>query len=97
MDCYSGLGFDDALRMFLAGFKLPGEAQKIDRFMEAFSAEYFRANPGVFNEQDTTYTLAFSVSNNRSRHARRWSLSTVDLPIICGFQRIVEKSIRRAL
>ena len=61
MDCYSGLGFDDALRMFLAGFKLPGEAQKIDRFMEAFSAEYFRANPGVFNEQDTAYTLAFSV------------------------------------
>ena len=61
MDCCSGLGFDDALRMFLAGFKLPGEAQKIDRFMEAFSAEYFRANPGVFNEQDTAYTLAFSV------------------------------------
>lgn len=61
MDNYSGLGFDDALRMFLAGFKLPGEAQKIDRFMEAFSAEYFRANPGVFNEQDTAYTLAFSV------------------------------------
>lgn len=61
MDNYSGLGFDDALRMFLAGFKLPGEAQKIDRFMEAFSAEYFRANPDVFNEQDTAYTLAFSV------------------------------------
>jgi hypothetical protein len=61
LDNYSGLGFDDALRMFLAGFKLPGEAQKIDRFMEAFSAEYFRANPGVFNEQDTAYTLAFSV------------------------------------
>ena len=48
MDNYSGLGFDDALRMFLAGFKLPGEAQKIDRFMEAFSAEYFRANPALF-------------------------------------------------
>jgi hypothetical protein len=61
MDNYNGLGFDDALRMFLAGFKLPGEAQKIDRFMEAFSAEYFRANPDVFNEQDTAYTLAFSV------------------------------------
>lgn len=61
LDNYNGLGFDDALRMFLAGFKLPGEAQKVDRFMEAFSAEYFRANPGVFVEQDTAYTLAFSV------------------------------------
>ena len=61
LDDYNGLGFDDALRMFLSRFKLPGEAQKIDRFMEAFSAEYHRANPGTFNEQDTAYTLAFSV------------------------------------
>ena len=50
-----------ALRAFLSPFRLPGEAQKIDRFMEAFSAEYHRANPGTFNEQDTAYTLAFSV------------------------------------
>ena len=29
---------DDALRSFLGGFKLPGEAQKIDRLIEAFAA-----------------------------------------------------------
>ena len=29
--------------------------------MEAFSAAYFEANPGVFSEADTAYTLAFSV------------------------------------
>ena len=33
------LGFDDALRMFLASFKLPGEAQKIDRFMEVTESD----------------------------------------------------------
>lgn len=31
-----GLGFDDALRKFLAAFRLPGEAQKIDRIMHAY-------------------------------------------------------------
>ena len=27
----------DALRVFLAGFRLPGEAQKIDRLVEKFA------------------------------------------------------------
>jgi len=34
-----GLGFDDALRKFLAAFRLPGEAQKIDRIMHAFASQ----------------------------------------------------------
>jgi brefeldin A-inhibited guanine nucleotide-exchange protein len=28
---FTGLRFDDAIRHYLAGFRLPGEAQKIDR------------------------------------------------------------------
>jgi len=35
--------FCDALRDFLAAFRLPGEAQKIDRLVEAFARELFRA------------------------------------------------------
>ena len=31
---FSGLKFDAAIREFLRGFRLPGEAQKIDRIME---------------------------------------------------------------
>lgn len=31
---FTGLVFDDAIRHYLAGFRLPGEAQKIDRIME---------------------------------------------------------------
>jgi hypothetical protein len=57
---FSGLGFDDALRLFLTKFHLPGEAQKVDRFMEAFSKEYMNTHPGEFSNVDTPYVLAFS-------------------------------------
>ena len=35
-------------RQFLWSFRLPGEAQKIDRMMEAFASRYCQCNPGVF-------------------------------------------------
>lgn len=34
-----------ALRHFLEGFRLPGEAQKIDRLMEKFASRYCECNP----------------------------------------------------
>jgi Sec7-like guanine-nucleotide exchange factor len=40
---------------------MPGEAQKIDRFMEAFAKEYTTVNPGTFQTEDTAYVLAFSL------------------------------------
>ena len=33
-----------ALRKFLEGFRLPGEAQKIDRLMEKFASHYCVCN-----------------------------------------------------
>ncbi|GAA6007006.1 hypothetical protein JCM10207_009168 [Rhodosporidiobolus poonsookiae] len=53
--------FVDALRMFLQSFRLPGEAQKIDRYMLKFAERYTAGNPGVFANADTAYILAFSV------------------------------------
>lgn len=35
-------------RQFLWSFRLPGEAQKIDRMMEAFASRYCQCNLGVF-------------------------------------------------
>lgn len=35
-------------RQFLWSFRLPGEAQKIDRMMECFARRYCELNPGVF-------------------------------------------------
>ena len=41
---FRGLEFVDALRMFLQAFRLPGEAQKIDRFMLKFADRYIAGN-----------------------------------------------------
>eukprot|EP00002_Diphylleia_rotans_P016528 TRINITY_DN3218_c0_g1_i3.p1 TRINITY_DN3218_c0_g1~~TRINITY_DN3218_c0_g1_i3.p1 ORF type:complete len:990 (+),score=197.12 TRINITY_DN3218_c0_g1_i3:89-3058(+) len=58
---FSGMPFDDAIRYFLSGFRLPGEAQKIDRMMEKFAERYCRNNPSIFKHADTAYVLAYSI------------------------------------
>ena len=58
---FSGMDFVQALRQFLQAFRLPGEAQKIDRMMEKFADRFCELNPSVFAKADTAYTLAFSV------------------------------------
>ena len=59
---FTHLRFTDALRMYLQSFRLPGEAQKIDRFMLKFAERYMGGNPGtLFANADTAYILAFSV------------------------------------
>lgn len=52
-----------ALRVYLGRFVLPGEAQKIDRILQAFAKAYFAANPRdpVCTSEDAIYTLAFSL------------------------------------
>jgi golgi-specific brefeldin A-resistance guanine nucleotide exchange factor 1 len=59
---FSGLPFAAALRKFLSKFLLPGEAQCIDRLMEAFSKEFFLQQCGYsfFKNADAVYVLAFS-------------------------------------
>ncbi|XP_022146951.1 brefeldin A-inhibited guanine nucleotide-exchange protein 5 isoform X2 [Momordica charantia] len=58
---FSGMKFDAAIRDFLKGFRLPGEAQKIDRIMEKFAERYCAGNPGLFKNADTAYVLAYAV------------------------------------
>ena len=41
---FKDLSFLDALRIFLQAFRLPGEAQKIDRFMLKFAERYIAGN-----------------------------------------------------
>ena len=52
---------DDALRRHLSTFRLPGEAQKIDRIAEKFAQRYCACNANVFASADTAYVLAYSV------------------------------------
>lgn len=60
---FGGMEIVAALRFFLEGFRLPGEAQKIDRLMEKFASRYCECNPNnpLFTSADTVYVLAFSV------------------------------------
>lgn len=58
---FSGMKFDKAIREFLRGFRLPGEAQKIDRIMEKFAERYCADNPVLFKNADTAYVLAYAV------------------------------------
>lgn len=53
--------FVDALRQFLQSFRLPGESQKIDRFMLKFANRYVVGNPNAFANADTAYVLSYSV------------------------------------
>ncbi|KAK8529718.1 hypothetical protein V6N12_060491 [Hibiscus sabdariffa] len=58
---FKSMDFGEAIRFFLQGFRLPGEAQKIDRIMEKFAERYCKCNPNSFTSADTAYVLAYSV------------------------------------
>ncbi|KAK2842934.1 hypothetical protein FQN49_005970, partial [Arthroderma sp. PD_2] len=63
VDCmdFTKRRFADALRHFLQSFRLPGESQKIDRFMLKFAQRYVTQNPNAFASADAAYVLAYSV------------------------------------
>ncbi|KAL3351045.1 hypothetical protein AABB24_023442 [Solanum stoloniferum] len=58
---FEGMDFGESIRYFLRGFRLPGEAQKIDRIMEKFAERFCKCNPNSFTSADTAYVLAYSV------------------------------------
>ncbi|CDH10490.1 probable protein transport protein SEC7 [Zygosaccharomyces bailii ISA1307] len=58
---FTGLSIVDALRNFLQKFRLPGEGQKIDRFMLKFAERFTDQNPGIFSKADTAYVLSYSI------------------------------------
>ena len=49
---FRGMTFDGAMRRFLSGFRLPGEAQKIDRLLEAFADQLYAAYHPEKNKED---------------------------------------------
>lgn len=57
---FAGMAFDQSIRFFLKGFRLPGEAQKIDRLMEKFAERYYLQNRDTFASADMAFILAFS-------------------------------------
>ena len=51
----------EAMRKLLFCIKLPGEAQKIDRFMESFAKKYYADNSTKWENSDPLYYLCFSI------------------------------------
>ena len=58
---FTGMEIDDGIRYFLKEFRLPGEAQKVDRMMEKFAQVYADQNPGIFDSPETAFVLSFSI------------------------------------
>jgi brefeldin A-resistance guanine nucleotide exchange factor 1 len=73
---FGKLSFDVAIRVTLESFRLPGEAQKIDRIMEAFSHAYFEncapEHKANFANEDAAFVLAFSlIMLNTNQHSNQ--------------------------
>jgi golgi-specific brefeldin A-resistance guanine nucleotide exchange factor 1 len=58
---FRGKRMDEALREMLATFRLPGEAQQIERVMEAFARRFFECGHEEIKSSDAAFILAFSV------------------------------------
>lgn len=56
---FAEMRFVDAIRAFLQSFRLPGEAQKIDRFMLKFADRYVKSNPDSFESAGTLLCFLF--------------------------------------
>ncbi|PVV02865.1 hypothetical protein BB560_002671 [Smittium megazygosporum] len=58
---FSNKRLDEAVRMLLGTFRLPGESQQIERIMEAFSNAYFATNPDDIATKDAAFILSFAI------------------------------------
>ncbi|KAG9459297.1 hypothetical protein H6P81_003805 [Aristolochia fimbriata] len=59
---FTGMILDTALRTYLETFRLPGEAQKIQRILEAFSEKFYDQQPSeMFASKDAVFILCYSL------------------------------------
>ncbi|KAM4031170.1 Golgi-specific brefeldin A-resistance guanine nucleotide exchange factor 1 isoform 8-T9 [Anomaloglossus baeobatrachus] len=58
---FQGLRIDEALRLYLEAFRLPGEAPVIHRLLEAFTEHWRKSNGTPFAHSDACFALAYAV------------------------------------
>ncbi|XP_028804972.1 ARF guanine-nucleotide exchange factor GNL2-like [Neltuma alba] len=59
---FTGMALDTALRFYLETFRLPGESQKIQRVLEAFSERFYdQQSADIFASKDTVLILSYSL------------------------------------
>mmetsp|Transcript_7302 Transcript_7302/g.12330 ORF Transcript_7302/g.12330 Transcript_7302/m.12330 type:complete len:148 (+) Transcript_7302:2409-2852(+) len=54
------LGFVDAMKLMLSGFRLPGEGQQVDRIMQKFGEKLSEDRPAEFGNAEGVYILAYA-------------------------------------
>jgi len=70
------MDLEPALRLYLTGcgFRLPGEAQKVDRFVEVFVKAFWQDNSGSvhcpFSHPDTVHVVAYAIIVLNTDHHR---------------------------
>ncbi|KAF6155559.1 hypothetical protein GIB67_004553 [Kingdonia uniflora] len=55
------MNLDTALRLFLETFPLPGESQKIQKVLEAFSERYYEESQHILANKDAALLLSYSI------------------------------------
>uniref|UniRef100_A0A3P8NVS5 Golgi-specific brefeldin A-resistance guanine nucleotide exchange factor 1 n=1 Tax=Astatotilapia calliptera TaxID=8154 RepID=A0A3P8NVS5_ASTCA len=58
---FQGLRIDEALRLYLEAFRLPGEAPVIQRLLETFTDNWHKVNGFPFMSNDAGFALAYAV------------------------------------
>ncbi|CAO3672875.1 unnamed protein product [Rhizopus microsporus] len=78
---FKGKRMDEALRMVLETFRLPGEAQQIERVTDTFAETFFNVEPSGIANLKAAQILAFSIillntdqHNPQIRHQSRMSV-----------------------
>ncbi|KAJ0971279.1 hypothetical protein J5N97_019238 [Dioscorea zingiberensis] len=68
---FSGVILDTALRTYLGTFRLPGESQKIQRILEAFSERFYeQQSSDIFVSKDAVFIICYSlIMLNTDQHS----------------------------
>ncbi|KAG8832745.1 GDP/GTP exchange factor for ARF [Serendipita sp. 399] len=58
---FHGVPIAEAMREMLESFRLPGEAQQIERITDTFAAKYFASKPDEIKSQDAVHVLSYAI------------------------------------
>ena len=58
---FRNIEFDKALRLLMSKFRLPGEAQQIERVIWEFAQAFFEANNDLYDNADELFPLAYAI------------------------------------
>ncbi|XP_043911932.1 Golgi-specific brefeldin A-resistance guanine nucleotide exchange factor 1 isoform X2 [Protopterus annectens] len=58
---FQGLRLDEALRLYLEAFRLPGEAPLIHRLLEVFTSHWHKVHGFPFASNDACFALAYAI------------------------------------